>query len=293
MQVLEILLNVVGPVFLIVLVGYLWARTGKGFDAQFVALIVNGVSTPCLVIDMLTRPGLTLGAVGEMALAACLVLAITAAGAFALVRASGQSIRTYAPSLIWANSGNIGLPLCLFAFGEPGLALAIAGFAVFSVSNYTIGMAIAAGGITFRQVVRMPMTWAILLAVTMMATGTQLPTVGQRTVSLLGALTVPLMLLSLGYALASLRVASYWRSVAFSLARLLGGFAVGWLVALALDLEPVARGVVVIQSAMPAAVLNYLFASRYNNDPQEVASIVVISTLLAVPLLPLFLLTVM
>ena len=101
------------------------------------------------------------------------------------------------------------------------------------------------------------------------------------------------MLLSLGYALASLRVASYHRSVAFSVARLVGGFAIGWIVALVLGLEGAARGVVVIQSGMPAAVLNYLFAVRYGNDPQEAASIVVISTLFSIVALPLFLLTVM
>ncbi len=236
--------------------------------------------------------GLTIPALGQMGLASALCLALSGASAWAMSRAMGLPARTYAPSLIWSNGGNMGLPLCLFAFGELGLGLAIAFFAVSSISNYTIGQAIAAGGITFREVVRMPMTWAIIASIAMIATGAQLPTVAQRAVGLLGALTVPLMLLSLGYALASLRVASYHRSIAFSVARLVGGFAIGWLVAWGLGLEGAARGVVVIQSGMPAAVLNYLFAVRYNNEPQEVASIVVISTILSMLALPLFLLTV-
>ena len=210
-----------------------------------------------------------------------------------MARAMGVSPRAYAPPLIWSNGGNMGLPLCLFAFGEVGLGLSIAFFAVSSITNYTFGQAIAAGGITFREVIRMPMTWAIVGAVAMIATETRLPTVAQRAVSLLGGLTVPLMLLSLGYALSSLRITSYGRSVAFSAARLIGGFAIGWLVALILQLDPVARGVVVIQSGMPSAVLNYLWAVRYNNDPQEAASIVVISTIMSIPALPLFLLTIM
>lgn len=293
MQVLGILFDVVGPVFLIVGVGFAWARAGKPYDANVITLLVNTISTPCLVIDMLTRPGLTIPALAQMGVASALCLALSGAAAFAMTRSMGLPARTYVPPLVWSNGGNMGLPLCLFAFGELGLGLAIAWFAVSSVSNYTIGQAIAAGGITFREVVRMPMTWAILTAVAMIATGAQLPTVAQRAVSLLGGLTVPLMLLSLGYALASLRVASYGRSVAFSLARLLGGFAVGWAVAIILQLDPVARGVVVIQSAMPAAVLNYLFAARYGNDPQEAASIVVISTVFSIVALPLFLLTVL
>lgn len=293
MQIVSALFDVVAPVFLIVAVGYAWGRAGKPFESNFVGLIVNGVSTPCLVIDMLTRPGLTIPALAEVGFAAALCLALTGAGAFAMARAMGVSSRVYAPSLIWANGGNMGLPLCLFAFGEMGLGLAIAFFAISSLTNYTIGQAIAARGITFGDVVRMPMTWAILGAVVMIGTGTTMPTIAQRAVGLLGGLTVPLMLLSLGYALSTLRVTSYGRSIVFSTARLLGGFALGWLVAVLLQLDPVARGVVVIQSAMPSAVLNYLWALRYNNEPQEAASIVVISTILSVPLLPLFLLSVL
>jgi malate permease and related proteins len=291
-QVLAVIFDIVAPVFIIVAVGYAWARAKKPYDANVITHVVNTISTPCLVIDMLTRPGLTIPALGQMGLASALCLALSGAAAWAMSRAMGLPARTYAPPLVWSNGGNMGLPLCLFAFGELGLGLAIAFFAVSSISNYTIGQAIAAGGITFREVVRMPMTWAILASVAMIATGAQLPTVAQRAVGLLGALTVPLMLLSLGYALASLRVASYHRSIAFSVARLVGGFAIGWLVAWGLGLEGAARGVVVIQSGMPAAVLNYLFAVRYNNEPQEVASIVVISTILSMLALPLFLLTV-
>lgn len=293
MQVIGILFDVVAPVFIIIAVGFAWARANQPYDANVITLLVNTISTPCLVIDMLTRPGLTIPALGEMGLASALCLAISGLLGWSMTRAMGLPARTYVPPLVWSNGGNMGLPLCLFAFGELGLGLAIAWFAVSSVSNYTIGQAIAAGGITFREVVRMPMTWAILTAVVMIAFGLRLPTVAQRAVGLLGALTVPLMLLSLGYALASLRVASYRRSIAFSVARLCGGFAVGWIVALILGLEGAARGVVVIQSGMPAAVLNYLFAVRYGADPHETASIVVISTAFSVVTLPLFLLTVL
>ncbi|MDP2356615.1 MAG: AEC family transporter [Beijerinckiaceae bacterium] len=292
MQVISVIFNVVAPVFIIIGIGYAWARAGKPYDSNVITHLVNTISTPCLVIDILTRPGLTIPALGEIGVASALCLLLSGLAGWGMTRTMGLPARTYVPPLVWSNGGNMGLPLCLFAFGELGLGLAIAWFAVSSISNYTIGQAIAAGGITFREVVRMPMTWAILAAVTMIATGLQLPTVAQRAVNLLGALTVPLMLLSLGYALHSLRVASYQRSIVFSVARLMGGFVIGWFVAWLLGLEGAARGVVVIQSGMPAAVLNYLFAARYGNDPQEAASIVVISTLLSVAVLPLFLLTV-
>lgn len=292
-QVFGILIDVVGPVFIVALVGYGWARTGRSFDSAFVALIVNGVSTPCLVLDTLVRSGVSTHALSEMGVASAIVLIVTASLSFVFVRAMGLPVRTYLPSLVWTNGGNMGLPLCLFAFGERGLSLAIACFTVSSVSNYTLGQALQSGAFGVRQALRMPMVWAIALSIVLIATGSRLPLMVERALQLMGGITVPLMLLSLGHALASLSVASFGRNSLFAVVRLLGGFAIGWGVAWALGLEGVARGVLVIQSAMPAAVLNYLFAVRYGNDPQDVAGVVVISTVMSVVALPLFLLTVM
>jgi len=293
MEIASILLNVVGPVFLVAMVGYIWARSGNPLDTGFVALIVNSIATPCLIIDTLTRSGLQPAALAEMAAAAAASMGVMLAVSWALLRVSDLPVRTFLPALTWSNGGNIGLPLCLFAFGEAGLSLAIAFFTVSSLSNYTIAQGIAAGGMRFGQIVRMPIVYAIALALTLVMTGTQLPVFAGRAVNLLGSIAVPLMLLSLGYSLASLTVSSLRISLLLSLFRLLGGFAIGWAVAWMFGMTGVARGVLVVQSAMPAAVLNYLFAVRYGNQPEEVAGLVVLSTLVAVAFLPVFLWLVM
>jgi predicted permease len=293
MQIVSILIDVVGPVFLVALVGYIWARSGNPLDSGFVALIVNSLATPCLIIDTLTRSGLKVSALGEMAAAAVVSMSITLALAYLLLRAMTLPVKTFLPALTWSNGGNIGLPMCLFAFGPQGLSLAIAYFTISSLSNYTIAQGIAAGGMRFGQVIRMPIIYAIALALTLVVTGTQMPVFAARAVQLIGGIAVPLMLLSLGYSLASLTVASLNRSLLLSLARLLGGFAIGWFTAWLFGLTGIARGVLIIESAMPVAVLNYLFAARYGNDPHEVAGLVVISTMVSVFLLPLFLYTVM
>jgi predicted permease len=293
MQIFNILLDVVGPVFLIAFVGYLWARSGKPLDSGFVALLVNTVSTPALVIDTLTRSGLTFGTLGTMGLASLLTMGVTALCGYALVWALGARIPVYLPSMIWANGGNMGLPMCLFAFGQTGLALAIGYFALSSMTNYTFGQAIAAGGLKAGDVVRMPIIWAIFAALLLLWTGWSLPPIVQRSLGLLGGITVPLMLMSLGYSLASLKITSWKRSMIFALARLIGGFAIGWGVAWLLGLDGLARGVIVIQSSMPPAVLNYLWAARYNNEPEEVAGVVVLSTFISLAFLPVFLWTVM
>jgi len=293
MQVFSILLNVVGPVVLVAFTGWLWAKRGQKLNSSFVAPLVNNVATPCLILDTLLRTGVQPAALSVMAGAAAASIALTLIASWALIRVSGQSVQTFLPAMTWSNAGNIGLPLCLFAFGSEGLSLAIAFFTISSLTNYTLGQGVAAGGLSFAQLLRMPIVYVIALALALIATDNQLPQFVGRAVQLLGGIAVPLMLLSLGYSLATLKIASIRLSLMFALARLIGGFAIGWAVAWMFGLEGVARGVVVIQSAMPAAVLNYLFALRYGNDPQEVAGVVVLSTLFAVLLLPLFLLSVM
>jgi predicted permease len=114
-----------------------------------------------------------------------------------------------------------------------------------------------------------------------------------NTIATLGNLTIPLMLMSLGTSLASLKVVGLRRSVGFSVFRLAGGFGLSLVAVWLLDLDGAARGAVVIQSTMPSAVFNYLFAARYDNRPGEVAGIVFISTIfsfLALPLLMAFVL---
>ena len=293
MQILAILLDVVMPVFLVAAIGYAWARKDKPFDPTFVSLLVTVVGTPCLVVDSLSGAGLQLGALGQIALASALCHALALGLGYGVVRAMGQSVPTYLPSLTFSNTGNMGLPLTLFAFGPAGFALSIAYFTIASLANFTLGQAIAAKGISFGELLRMPLIWAIALAITLALTGVALPSFVARAVHIMGGLTVPLMLLSLGYSLAKLKIQSLGRGVVFSLVRLVGGFCIGWTVATLLGLDGLARGVVVTQSSMPSAVYNYMFAARFGNKAEEVAGMVVLSTLLSLVLLPWFLATVM
>jgi predicted permease len=201
-------------------------------------------------------------------------------------------VSTYLPSLVFANNGNMGLPLCLFAFGEQGLALAIAFFVVGAVLMFTVGVGLAAGEVSPRMLLRTPLLWAVGIALALLAFSVELPRWISNTVHLAGAFTIPLMLITLGVSLAHLKVSSLKTSLIFSVLRLGMGFSVGWSVALALGLEGVALGVVVIESALPVAVFNYLWAVRYNNHPEEVAGMVLLSTTLAFFALPFMLSTV-
>ena len=205
MQLFSILIDVVGPVFLVAFVGYVWSRRGAPFDPRFIALMVTSVATPSMVIDSLSTSGLQTGALGAIALASLLCHALSLGAGWLFVRAVGQPTTVFLPALTFPNTGNMGLPLGMFAFGQPGLALSIGYYAVASLLQFTVGQSIAAKQIDPRALLRMPLIWAIAFGLFLALTGLQLPNVASRGLHILGGLMVPLMLLSLGHSLARLR----------------------------------------------------------------------------------------
>ncbi len=281
---------IIAPIFICSGIGYAWARFGRPLDPQFVTTLVTMVGAPCLVASTLTRLDLELAAIGEIAGAALTAAAGFTATSLLLLRALRLPVHSYLPALMFPNAGNMGLPLCLFAFGQPGLALAIVYFAIFSTLQFTAGVAIAAGRFEPARLLRMPLLYALAAAFAFMLSDTPVPRWLANTIDLIGGLTIPLMLLALGVSLARLRIRSIGRSLGLSLVRLAGGLAIGAGIAWGFGLEQPARGVLIIQSAMPVAVFNYLFAQLYQRAPEEVAGMIVLSTLISFATLPALLL---
>jgi predicted permease len=235
--------------------------------------------------------GLDVAARELQVMAGAALAAIVASGVvgYGILRAFHLSPNTYLSPLMFANTGNLGLPLCLFAFGEQGLALGVAFFAVNSIAHYSVGVWLWSGRVSFTELLRTPLFYAVLLAVGTLATDARPPGWFLNTTELLGGFTIPLMLITLGVSLGELRLGDVPRTLALSALRLALGLGIGLGLATWLELEGAARGVVIIECAMPVAVFNYLFAERYGRSPEAVASMVVLSTILAFALLPLIL----
>jgi predicted permease len=287
MPLISNLAAVIAPAFLISLAGYLWARRGLPFDQTMVTHLMTLVGAPSLVFSIFTKMQLPPAEFALMggASVACLAL-FGIAGAIGL-RAAGLPAKVYLPSLIFPNVGNMGIPICLFAFGEQGMALAMVYFAVTIIGQFTIGIALASGQFKIGGLMKLPFIYVALLAVALNALGIQPPAWLANTADLAGGITVPMMLMALGVALAQLKVDNLKRAMTMSLVRLLLGAAGGWGVATLFGFEGAARGVLVVQSAMPVAVFNYLFACLYDNKPEEVAGMVLVSTALAYLGLPI------
>ncbi|MGE4278023.1 MAG: AEC family transporter [Magnetospirillum sp.] len=287
MELISNLAAVVAPVFLMSAMGYFWKRLGYAFDQALVTNLVTLVGAPCLVFSTFTKTPLPVAELGTMAVATIACLGIFAVVAGVGLRVAGQPLRIYLPSLVFPNIGNLGLPVCLFAFGDRGLTLAMIFFAVTTIGQFTLGPALAAGEFNLRRLLKIPFIYAVIVSMALGIWGVSIPQWIANTASLAGGLTVPLMLMALGVALAQLRATSLPRAVTMSVIRIIMGAAGGWAVAALLDLDPVQRGVVILESAMPVAVFNYLFAVMYNNAPEEVAGMVLVSTVISYLTLPI------
>ena len=279
-------LQVTAPVFALAAIGYAWVRLGHAYDTAFVTRLAMTLAVPALIFTALAGSALDPAAVGRLALAAGAAYGALAAGALALCLGARLPLRTWLAPMVFGNTGNLGLPLCLFAYGEAGLALAVVVFAVTAIGQFTFGLWVVAGGGSPVPALREPMVGATLLGALWLWQGWPVPGVAANALGLVGQMAIPLMLITLGVAVARLRVAGLGRAVALSAAKAALGAGAAWGVGGAMGLEGVALGVLVLQMATPAPVTSYLLAEKYGADAQAVAGLVVVSTALSVAVLP-------
>ena len=287
------ILSVIAPVFLCAGIGFIWGRAGRPFDTRMVGALALNIGMPCLAFSALTKLKVSPDAFTEMAGAYALVLGCFLAVGLVTITIMRLPAHTFLPVFTSSNTGNMGLPLCLFAFGPEGLALGICIFVLSSVFSFTAGWSIYAGRVAADVFYTNPLIYAVVVALVFMSTGLSPPAWLANTTALMGGLAIPLMLISLGVAISKMKAEGAGRIIVVCFIKLLAGFSVGYGIATLLGLEGAARGVLMIQSAMPVAVHNYMFAQRFNRNTADTASMILISTTISLATLPLLMLIVL
>ncbi|HLH86985.1 MAG TPA: AEC family transporter [Xanthobacteraceae bacterium] len=291
------LLSTLVPVTVPVILGYLWVRFGRPYDGSTFGQLVSDVSMPCLVFSALAKADITPDSFGQMAMASlvCLVLLATI-GAAGLYLARLR-VRTYLSSVTWGNYGFFGIPLAYYAFGESGIAYAVVFSAVSHAFNSPLSQIVCVASVRphalLSVIIRTPLVYAVAAGIAIASLHLRLPDAVVRSASLLGGIAIPTMLIMVGASLARLRPICLGRAVVFSIIRVVVGIAIAVIVAQSFGLPSTAKHVLVLQCAMPVAVLSYVFAQRWNNEPDEIANLVAVSTWSAsftVPLTLFFLL---
>ena len=282
--------SIIAPVFICAVIGYLWVRLDQPFETAFASKIIVYISTPCLIFATFMEVDIDRAAFLELLLAAFLTTMSFGIIAWPVLKLLKIDLHAFLPSQMFPNCGNMGLPLCLLAFGDEGLALGITYFTVNVVLHFSIGISISAGHLSFNNLIRNPIFLAVIITLIMVFNGIKAPAWLYNSAEILGGISIPMMLIALGVSLAQFKITSLRLSLSLSVFRLVVGFIVGVGISALLGLEGAARGVVILQCTMPIAVFSYLFAAQNNRSPEEVAGTVVLSTLLSFLTLPLLLL---
>lgn len=282
----RILLDVVTPVAVCAAIGFGWARMKQPFDSQMVTRLVSNVGVPSLVFSTLVAVEIDSGIFMDMAAAALLTSVFFFAIGYVILKMTGLPIRTYLNPIAFANTGNMGLPLCLLAFGEQGLALGIAYFVVNVILLLTVGIAVASNEYRLKDVLKRPFLYAVIGAAFFMITDAEVPNAILSTTKLLGNFSIPLMLITLGFSLATLQIVNIKRAVFISFCRLGVGIPVGFASAALFGFTGAAHGTLVLMCSMPVAVITFLLAENYGADGRAVAGAVIISTLASFATMP-------
>ena len=287
MNLVLTVLEVVAPVFLLAAIGFAWVRAGFEYRVQFVTRLAMTLAVPCLIFMALVETELAPAALATVSAAALAAYAGLGFLFWAGFRAAGMDLRTWLAPTVFGNTGNLGLPLALFAFGDTGLGLAVVIFAVMAVLSFTIGVWVVSGGGSPLRAVKEPMVPATLLGALFLWQGWEVPVWAGNTLKLIGQMAIPLMLITLGVAVARLHPAGFLRPLAVSVLRVVACTAAAWGTGTAFGLTGVPLAVLILQVAMPVAVTSYLLAEKYEADAEAVAGLVVVSTLLSVLTIPL------
>ena len=279
------LANIVLPAFLVIAAGFLFSRTKK-IDVSSINDLVVYVTAPCLIISSLSDFTMDPSVTARLFLSISAVVFATIIIGGALAKALRLDPRVYIPPVVFANTGNLGLPLCLFAFGQYGFNIAILCVVSTMLLHYTVGILILGSGKGMREIFRLPLIYATVAGIIINSVGFEIPVVVERPVALLGDITIPAMLFSLGYKLSEMRLSGLWISFLFGSARIFLGVILGALFVNAFGLKGVEAKVVILECAMPPAVFNFVLAEKYGRDSETVASIIVAGTAVSLLVLP-------
>jgi predicted permease len=286
MDLFQRILDIILPVFFIVAVGYAYARRYRPDMALFNRIALD-VLTPMLIYAALASRSFDLQAHVPLLVGGALLVLGSGLLAWPLARLSGQSARTLVPVVMFNNSGNMGLPLALLAFGAQNMGPAVALFAISSLIHFSIGARITSREASTLGLLSSPLMLATVLGFASAGTGVRAPDFLLTGMRLLGDASLPLMLFALGARLTALKLSQIGSGLLGAVARPLIGLAVAIPLVHWLGLEGDARGQLLLFAALPPAVLQFILAERYRRELEKVAAMILLGNALALVFVPL------
>ena len=290
MEIYIKLFEVLFPVFFVVGVGYYIGKKDPQIDTKFITNLAANFGTPALILYALNIKNISFDIFFNYFWYFLLaVIGFFIVGLIILFILKTKDIIRELPPFILPNTGNMGLPICLFAYGSEGLGVAAAISSLIILFHFTLGVFLADRKFNFEVILKSPPFYTIIISVLLLYYEIELPIFIENTSFLLMYATIFLILMSLGIALTRLKIFSFFKALISSVGRLILGPIIGLSIIHYYDLDGFAAGVLLIQCSMPSAILNYLVGSMYSPKKvvDDIASMIVVSTLLSFITVPI------
>ena len=289
MEIYLKLFEVIFPVFFVVGIGYFLGKKNPKINTTFITQFGANIGSPAIVLYSVTTTGLTFNVFSEYFFYYFLaIIGFSIIGIIFLIFLKKDIIMEL-PPFILPNTGNMGLPICLFAYGNEGLGVAGAIASIIILFHFTVGVFLASKRFNFEIILKSPAFYSVLLSILILYFQIPVPNFIVNTTMLLTYATIFLILMSLGIALTRLKVFSFNKALISSIARVILGPVVGLILIRLFNLSGIAAGVLLIECSMPSAILNYLVGSMYSPKKviDSIASTIVVSTILSFITIPI------
>ena len=284
--------DTVFPLVFVVLIGFVYA-CWRSTDMTIANRINMDVFVPALIFSVMASGSFHVAQYKGLILAAAVIVLGSGLLVWPIAKLTGISIKTLLPPMMFNNSGNLGVPLMVLAFGESALPIAVVLFLTENLLHFTVGMYLINPKTKIKNIVTMPMVLATIFGLLFSFSNWQLPVSLSVPIDMLGQISIPLMLFALGVRMTDVDM-SNWRLGLFAgiLCPLSGLIiAVIWQ-----QIWPVSQeyfAFLLVFACLPPAVLNYIVSELFQQEPNKVASMVLIGNLMSLVTIPCILLYVL
>jgi len=289
MEIYLKLFEVLFPVFFIIGIGYFIGKKNPKLDTDFITNFAGNVGSPAMVFYSITTTGITFSIFVEFFWYSLIAIFGFSLVGIIFLKFLKKDIITELPPFILPNTGNMGLPLCLFAYGNLGLGVAATISSLVILFHFTLGVFLASRKLKLNLLLKSPPVYAIIISVLFLFFEIEVPIFLVNTTMMLTYAAIFLILMSLGIALTRFKVFSFKSAFISSIGRVLIGPLIGFLIIKYFNLSGFAAGVLLIQCSMPSAVLTYLVGSMYSSKKvvDSIASMIVVSTVMSFITVPI------
>ena len=279
------ILSILFPLFAITALGFFVARRMKP-DLSHANRLNLAVFVPALVFGAMAGKDFRLTDYLPLLLAGFGVIVVSGLFGWLAARALGIAPRTLVPPMMFNNCGNLGLPLAVLAFGDAALAPAVVLFVLSNLLHFSFGAWLLDPRSSWLQAWQSPPVLATFAGLAVGMSGIELWPPLLTAIRMVGDISIPLMLFGLGVRLADSRIEAVGAGLFGAVLRPVVGMAAAWVLLRLIGLPEREQALLLVFGALPPAVLNYMFAERYGQEPDKVASMVLIGNLAAVVFLP-------